>query len=137
MAMIFMPFPRFVAPISNPPPLAMTKVASMKHSSSFSAPLSRSSLTNIRQHATQNLIAAPSLKPSMHSFVVRVPLRQHVLLRACVENPQYGFEHTTRRNRLSPRTSIVNILLRKMIPDAFPLLVREPNHSTFISDQQQ
>jgi hypothetical protein len=24
-----------------------------------------------------------------------------------------------------------------MIPDAFPLLVREPNHSTFISDQQQ
>jgi hypothetical protein len=37
MAMIFMPFPRFVAPISNPPPLAITKVASMKHSSSFSA----------------------------------------------------------------------------------------------------
>jgi hypothetical protein len=30
-----------------------------------------------------------------------------------------------------------NILLRKMIPDAFPLLVREPNHSTFISDRQQ
>src|SRR5437016_2692220 len=29
MAMIFMPFPRFVAPISNPPPLAITKVASM------------------------------------------------------------------------------------------------------------
>src|SRR6266404_7920404 len=26
---------------------------------------------------------------------------------------------------------------RKMIPDAFPLLVREPNHSTFISDRQQ
>src|SRR5258708_34471426 len=40
--MIFMPFPRFVAPISDPPPLAMTKVASMKHSSSFSAPLSES-----------------------------------------------------------------------------------------------
>ncbi len=33
--------------------------------------------------------------------------------------------------------SIGNILLRKMIPDAFPLLVREPNHSTFISDRQQ
>src|SRR5262249_13231590 len=92
---------------------------------------------NIRQHPTQNLIAAPSLKPSMHSFVVRVALRQHVPLRACVENPQYRFEHTTRRNRLSPRTSIANILLRKMIPDAFPLLVRESNHSTFISDQQQ
>jgi len=24
-----------------------------------------------------------------------------------------------------------------MIPDAFPLLVREPNHSTFISDREQ
>jgi hypothetical protein len=24
-----------------------------------------------------------------------------------------------------------------MIPDAFPLLVREPNHPTFISDRQQ
>ncbi len=30
-----------------------------------------------------------------------------------------------------------NILLGKMIPDAFPLRVREPNHSTFISDRQQ
>jgi hypothetical protein len=34
-------------------------------------------------------------------------------------------------------SSIDNILLRKMIPDAFPLLVREPNHSTFISDRQR
>jgi hypothetical protein len=92
---------------------------------------------NIRQHATQNLIAAPSLKASMHSFVVRVTLWQHVPLRACVENPQYRFKHTTRRSRLAPRTSIANILLRKMIPDAFPLLVREPNHPTFISDRQQ
>jgi hypothetical protein len=24
-----------------------------------------------------------------------------------------------------------------MIPDAFPLLVREPNHSTLLSDRQQ
>ena len=36
-----------------------------------------------------------------------------------------------------PRTSIGNFLLRKMIPDALPLLVPEPNHSTFISDRQQ
>ena len=43
---------------------------------------------NIRQHATQNLIAAPSLKAPMHSFVVREALRQHVPLRACVENAQ-------------------------------------------------
>src|SRR5215813_1991808 len=86
---------------------------------------------NIRQHATQNLIAAPSLKAPMHA------LRQHVPLRACVENPQDCFEQTTRWSRFAPRTSIGNSLLRKMIPDAFPLLVREPNHSTFISDRQQ
>src|SRR6266545_772709 len=84
---------------------------------------------NIRQHATQNLIAASSLKAPMHGFVVRVALRQHVPLRACVENPQDRFEHTTRWSRFAPRTSIGNSLLRKMIPDAFPLLVREPNHS--------
>src|SRR5215510_2475922 len=52
-------------------------------------------------------------------------------------NPQDRFEHTTRWSRFAPRTSIGNILLRKMIPDSFPLLVREPNHSTFISDRQQ
>src|SRR5262249_8217742 len=92
---------------------------------------------HIRQYATQNLIAAPSLKAPMHSFVVRVALRQHVPLRVCVENPQYRFKHTTRWSRFASRTSIDNILLRKMIPDAFPLLVREPNHSTVISDRQQ
>jgi len=46
IAMIFTPFPRFVAPISAPPPLAITNVASMKHSSSSSAPLSQSSLAS-------------------------------------------------------------------------------------------
>src|SRR6476620_9014996 len=32
-------------------------------------------VSNIRQHAPQNSIAAPSLKAPMHSFVVRVALR--------------------------------------------------------------
>jgi hypothetical protein len=32
-----LPFPRFVGPISDPPPLAIRNVASMKHSSSSSA----------------------------------------------------------------------------------------------------
>jgi len=40
----------------------MTNVASMKHSSSSSAPFSRSSFDNVRQNQTQNLVAAPSLK---------------------------------------------------------------------------
>src|SRR5262249_62160458 len=60
---------------------------------------------DIRQYATQNLIAAPSLKAPMHSFVVRVALRQHVPLRACVENPQYRFNHLTRPSPFHPTTS--------------------------------
>ena len=73
----------------------------------------------------------------MHSFVVRVALRQHVLLCACIKNPQHGFKYTTRRYQFAARASVSNPLLRKMIPDAFPLLVCEPNHSAFIADRQQ
>ena len=42
---------------------------------------------NIRQDPAQNFVVAPSLKAPMHSFVVRIALRQHVPLRAGVENP--------------------------------------------------
>src|ERR1700735_3949580 len=59
---------------------------------------------NVRQNQTQNLVAAPSLKASMHSFVVRITLRQHVPLRTCVENPQNRFQHMTSRNRLASST---------------------------------
>ena len=92
---------------------------------------------NVRQNQTQNLVAAPSLKASMHSFVVRIALRQHVPLRTCVENPQYRFQHMTGRDRLASSTPIGNMLLRKMLPNALPLFVRQPNHSSFIADRQQ
>jgi hypothetical protein len=92
---------------------------------------------NIRQDPAQNLVAAPSLKSPMHSFVVRIALRQHVPLRAGVENPQHRFKDATRRNRFAARPSVSNVLLRKMIPDTFLLFVPEPNHSAFISDRQQ
>src|SRR6266705_2750386 len=94
-------------------------------------------VSNIRQYPAQSLVATPSLKAPVHSFVVRIALRQHMPLRAGVENPQHRFKHAPARNRFTTRTSIDNMLLRKMIPDAFPLLVGEPNHSAFISDQQQ
>src|SRR5207248_1784222 len=90
---------------------------------------------HIRQYSPQNFIAAPRLKASMNGFVVRITLRQHVPLRAGVEYPQYSFEHTAGRDRLASRTSIGDVLFRKMIPDAFPLLVCEPNHPTFIADR--
>src|SRR3974377_2044975 len=36
-------------------------------------------VSDIRQHSTQNFIAAPTLKAPMYGFVVRIALRQHVL----------------------------------------------------------
>src|SRR4029077_15200191 len=63
----------------------------------------------------------------MHGFVVRIALRQHAPLRASVENPQDCFEHARRRNRFASRTTIRNVFLRKMIPNALPMLVAEPN----------
>jgi hypothetical protein len=97
----------------------------------------RSPTAAVHREWDQNFIAAPSLKAPMYGFVVRIALRQHVPLRTGVENPQHRFKDTTRGNRLSTRTPIRNVFFRKMIPDAFPLPVREPNHSTFIADRQQ
>src|SRR5262245_22673402 len=133
--MIFMPFPRFGVPISAPPPLAITNVASMKHSSSFSAPLSRSSLATSVSTPPQNLIAAPSLKAPMCRFVVGIALRQHMPLCTRVENPQDRFKNPTGRDGFASGTTIGNVLLLKMHPDPFPLLVRESNHPTFIADR--
>src|SRR6478672_5793614 len=89
----------------------------------------------IHQHSPQNFIAAPGLKAPMNGFVVRIALRQHVPLRAGVEYPQYSFENTSGRDRLASRTSIADVLFRKMSPDALPLLVCQPNHPTFIADR--
>ena len=90
---------------------------------------------DIRQYSPRNLVAAPSLKAPMHGFLVRIALRQHVPLRAGVEYPQYSFENTSGRDRLASRTSIGHVLFRKMIPDALPLPVCQPNHPTFIADR--
>src|ERR1700722_15712219 len=57
IAMIFIPFPRLVGPISAPPPLAIAKVASIKLSSSSNTPLSRSSLaTSVRTRRNTSLL---------------------------------------------------------------------------------
>jgi hypothetical protein len=45
------------------------------------------------------------------------------------------FDHASRRNRFTSGTTIENVLLRKMIPDALPLLVAEPNPPTFMADR--
>ena len=79
--------------------------------------------------------AAPSLKAPMYRFVVGIALRQHMPLRTCVEKPEDCFKNATCRDRLASGTTIGNVFLRKMIPDPFPLLVRESNHPIFIADR--
>jgi hypothetical protein len=44
-------------------------------------------------------------------------------------------KNATCRDRLASGTTIGNVLLRKMIPDPLPLLVRESNHPIFIADR--
>jgi hypothetical protein len=129
--MIFMPFPRFVVPTSAPPRRVDEAFFLIKRA--FVAKL----VGDIRQHAPQNLVAAPRLKAPMYRFVVRIALRQHVPLRTGVENPQHCLKHLAGRYRLAARTSIGDMLLRKMFPNALPLFVRQPNHSAFIADQQR
>jgi hypothetical protein len=80
--MIFMPFPRFVVPTSAPPPFAITKVASMKAFLFIDCTSVAKFVGDIRQHSTQNFIAAPSLKAPMYGFVVRIALRQQPVLRS-------------------------------------------------------
>jgi hypothetical protein len=56
-------------------------------------------------------------------------------LRASVEDPQDCFKHPTRRNRFASGATIRNVFFRETIPNALPMLVREPNHSAFIADR--
>ena len=78
---------------------------------------------DIRQDPTQDFVVAPSLKTAMHRFVIRIALRQHMPLRASVQNPQHGFKDLTRRDRLTAWASFDNVLFRKMISDTFPLQI--------------
>ena len=79
----------------------------------------------IYEHIPQDFTATPVLETSMHSFVVRIALRQHVPLRTRVQNPQDGFKHRARRNRFPSGAAFWNMFFRKMIPDAFPLVIAQ------------
>lgn len=71
----------------------------------------------------------------MYRFVVRMALRKHVPLRTCVENLQDSFKYTPGWDWFTTRTTISNLPFRKVLPDMFPLIVREPNHPTFMADR--
>ena len=77
---------------------------------------------NIRQHSTQNFIAAPSLKAPMYGFVVRIALRQHVPLRTGVKI--HSTASRTRRVETGFRPGRPSgMFLPENDPDAFPLPV--------------
>jgi len=90
---------------------------------------------DIHRHSPQNLDAAPSPKASMHGFVVGIALRKHVPLRTGVENPQRCFKHTTRGNRLAARSTVRDVVVRKMVSDASSPIVGQSKHPTFIDDR--
>src|SRR6516165_3235406 len=51
------------------------------------------------------------------------------------QRPKHRFKNQTRRNRLTARTAIGNVLLRKVLADAFPFRIKQSNHPPFIADR--
>lgn len=79
----------------------------------------------LHERIPQHFTATPLLETSVHRFVVRIALRQHVPLRTRVQNPQDGFEYPARSNRFASWAAFRNMFFRKMFPDAFPLLIAQ------------
>jgi hypothetical protein len=92
---------------------------------------------NVGQNAAQTFAATPSLKATMHCFVIRIALRQHMPLRAGVEYPERSLKNMTRRDRPAAGSSVRNVLFGKVMPNPFPLKIAQPNHSALIADRQQ
>jgi hypothetical protein len=93
-----------------------------------SAPLSRSSL------ATSSTLAAESrraTKPFFSSGGCCGSMCQWPVKRMHSD----CFKHTTCRNRLAPSLTVGDVLFRKMVSDAFPLIIRQSNHPKHIPDR--
>jgi len=79
----------------------------------------------IRQHVAQHGTATQPLEAAVNRLIVRIPLRQHVPLGASRENPQHRFQNAAGGNRFAAWTARGNILLGKVLPNPFPLVVAE------------
>jgi hypothetical protein len=86
-------------------------------------------IRKIGEYLAQRFLATPLLEAPMHGLVVRVALREHVPLRASVENPQRGFQDSTCWNRFAAGTTVRNIFLRKVLANSLPLLIAQFQHA--------
>lgn len=84
----------------------------------------------ISQYGAQHFVSAPVLKATMYRLIVGITLRQHVPLRAGVQNPQCRFDDLARRDWLAAGTAIRNIFLRKVFAYPFPLLIAQIQHAS-------
>ena len=80
------------------------------------------------QQIARGAVRAPLLKPTVHCFVVRIALWQHLPLRARVEDPQDAFENLSYRHRLATGPPRRDVFYREVFAYAFPLLVAQSYH---------
>jgi hypothetical protein len=83
----------------------------------------------IDQDLAQHLLLAPALETAVHRLVVGVALREHVPLRAGVQDPQHRIEHVAGRGRLAARATFGDVLLWEVRPDQLPLRVAQLLHT--------
>ena len=88
---------------------------------------------HIHQDIPEHLVAAPRLEAAMHGLVVRITLRQHMPLGARVQNPQDRLQHPAGGNGFATRSPRNTTLLRKVLPNPFPLLVGQLHHHNKIN----
>ena len=86
------------------------------------------------ENVTQHLSLIPLLKLAMDGFVVGIALGQQVPLRAGVQNPEDSFQDCPRRDGLTPRSGIGNVLFGKLCSNPFPLVIAKTEHDQTYRD---
>jgi hypothetical protein len=92
--------------------------------------LSAKRVGKVGQYHSQNVTSAPLLKATMHRFIVREALRQHMPLSTGIQNPQYRIEHLARLDQFAAGAIIGNIFFWKMPPNSLPLFISKFLHAS-------
>ena len=83
----------------------------------------------LRENLAQHLAFTPLLEPAMHGLVIGIALREQVPLGAGVQNPEHRFQDGPRRHRFATGPAFRDVFLRKVLPDAVPLVVAQTQHT--------